>query len=40
MCLGLAAALVRGALIKNIVVQGLVGLTANAFCAFDQVKKQ
>jgi len=36
MCLGLAAALVLGALIKNIVIRGLVRLTALAFCAFDQ----
>jgi len=40
MCLGLAAALVLGALIENIVILGLVRLTARAFCAVDAVKKQ
>jgi hypothetical protein len=38
MCLVLAAALVLGALIENIVILGLVRLTAHAFCAIDQVK--
>jgi len=40
MCLGLAAALVLGALIENIVILALVRLTARVFCAIDQVKKQ
>jgi len=40
MYLGLAAALFLGALIENIFILGLVRLTAGAFCAVDEVKKQ
>jgi len=40
MCLGLAAALFLRALIENIVILGLMRLTARAFCAVDGVKKQ
>jgi hypothetical protein len=40
MCLGLAAALVLEALIKNIVILGLVRLTAHAFWAVEQIEKQ
>jgi hypothetical protein len=40
MCLVLAAAMVLRALVENIVILGLVRLTAHAFRVTDEVKKK